>query len=79
MIEIFTGPGCSFCAAAKDLLRQKGLEFKERDISDAAQMVAFHARLPRIRSIPQIFIDGKHVGGFEDLRLLSERGDLPDR
>jgi len=77
-IEIFTGPGCGYCIAAKGLLERHGLKFTELDISAPEQMAAFRNRLPRVKSIPQIFIDGEHVGGFEDLQLLAERGGLPE-
>ncbi len=68
-IEIFTGPGCGYCEQAKALLARHQLAFTERDVSDPAVQAEFRARLPRIRSIPQIFIDGEHIGGFEDLEL----------
>lgn len=68
-IEIFTGPNCSWCAAAKALLVERGQPFVEYDISDPAHFAAFGARLPRHRSIPQVFIDGEHIGGYEDLRI----------
>ena len=68
-IEIFTGPGCSYCEAAKALLKDSGLAFTERDVSDPAVGAEFHERLPRVRSIPQVFIGGSHIGGYEDLKL----------
>ena len=68
-IEIFTGPGCGYCDAAKALLRSHRMAFTERDVSDPAVQAEFRERLPRIRSIPQIFIDGEHIGGYEDLEL----------
>ena len=68
-IEMFTGPNCSYCQSAKDLLAQNGLAFTERDISDPVVMKEFRERLPRQKSIPQIFVDGEHIGGYEDLRL----------
>jgi len=68
-IEMFTGPGCSYCEAAKALLLHRQLTFTERDVSDPAVLAEFRERLPRIRSIPQIFIDGEHIGGYEDLEL----------
>ena len=68
-IEIFSGPGCSHCEAAKALLKHKQLAFKERDISAPGVMEEFRKRMPRLKSIPQIFIDGEHIGGLEDLRL----------
>jgi len=69
-IEIFTGPNCGYCETAKALLRAHGLAFEEIDLSgDPANLQAFRERLPRVKSIPQILVDGAHVGGLEDLRL----------
>ncbi len=68
-IEIFTGPGCSYCEAAKALLNERKLAFRERDVSDPAVLAEFQHRLPRVRAIPQIFADGEHLGGVDDLRL----------
>ena len=68
-IELFTGPGCSYCESAKALLRHHALTFTERDVSVPAVLAEFRERLPRVRSIPQIFIDGEHIGGYEDLEL----------
>ena len=68
-IEIFTGPNCSYCTAAKKLLDERQMAFVEKDVSEAANMAEFRERLPRQKSLPQIFINGEHIGGYEDLRL----------
>ncbi|SPH17784.1 Glutaredoxin 3 [Defluviimonas aquaemixtae] len=68
-IEIFTGPGCAHCEVAKALLNRRGLTFEERDVSEEAVREEFAQRLPRVRSIPQVFIDDEHIGGLEDLKL----------
>ncbi len=68
-VEIFTGPKCGYCDAAKALLMARGIKFVEHDMSDAAVREDFTQRLPRVRSIPQIFIDGEHIGGLDDLKL----------
>lgn len=69
-IEVFTGPGCAYCEQAKALLADKGLAFVELDIAaDPALLEEFRRRLPRVKAIPQIFVDGRHVGGLDDLRL----------
>lgn len=68
-IEIFTGPGCAHCEAAKTMLRDHGLDFTERDVSDPEVMAELRQRLPRARSIPQIFADGRHLGNEQDLKL----------
>jgi glutaredoxin len=72
-IEIFTGPGCSHCETAKALLKKHNLPFAERDISDPAVLDELRRRLPRARSIPQIFADDEHLGTDEDLRLKLSR------
>lgn len=71
-IEMFAGPNCSYCQAAKNLLSEHGLGFKERDVSDPEVQLEFRERLPREKAIPQIFVDGEHIGGYEDLKLLLE-------
>jgi len=68
-IEIFTGPGCSYCDRAKAALQERGLVFDERDVGEEAVLAEFGQRLPRVKSIPQIFVDGEHIGGYEDLLL----------
>lgn len=73
-IEIFTGPGCAYCETAKALLKARGLAFTERDMTDPEVRADYAARLPRAKSIPQIFIDGTHIGGAEDLRDHFDRG-----
>lgn len=68
-IEIFTGPECGYCEAAKALLKRHELTYTERDVSQPDVLAEFQRRLLRVRSIPQIFIDGEHIGGYEDLEL----------
>lgn len=78
-IEIFSGPNCAYCSASKSLLDLKGLAYTDYDISaDDQHRQEFARRLPRARSIPQIFINGEHIGGHEDLVLLSTSGRLAD-
>lgn len=75
-VEIYTGPLCSYCARAKSLLTAKGITFKEHDVSGPGGREAMQQRLPRARTIPQIFIAGEHIGGCEDLELLESTGRL---
>ena len=75
-IEIFSSPQCSYCERAKALLTARGASFINRDISAAADREEFIRRLPRARSVPQIFIDSVHIGGFEDLQILDDNGRL---
>jgi len=72
-VEIFTGPGCSYCEKAKTALQERGIAYLERDISDEAVLAELRERQPRVKSIPQIFVSGDHIGGYEDLVLRLER------
>ncbi len=74
-IEIYSTNNCPWCTRAKSLLRTKGLDFEEIDISsDQARALEMIERSGR-RSVPQIFIDDESIGGFEELSKLN----LPDK
>ncbi len=75
-VEIFSSPSCGYCVRAKKLLTAVGAAFVERDISSSEHREEFVRRLPRVRSVPQIFIDEIHIGGFEDLEILQNSGRL---
>ena len=75
-IEIYTTPTCPFCHAAKDLLRAKKVSFEEIVVIDPDKRAAMSARLDGRTSVPQIFINGTHVGGCDDLYMLEESGKL---
>ncbi len=76
-IEVFSSPHCSYCEAAKKLLDDKGKGYAIYDISsDEAHRQELLHRLPRTKSVPQIFIAGEHIGGYEDLCLFAEAGRL---
>ncbi len=76
-IEIYSSPFCGFCHAAKRLLNKKGVEYTEIDVISAperrAEMVQ---RANGGRTVPQIFIDGAHVGGSDELHALDRGGKL---
>ncbi len=73
---MYTTQYCPFCVQAKALLRHRGIPFEEIDVggNDAlrAEMIEASGR----RTVPQIFINGNAIGGFEELRALDERGEL---
>lgn len=76
-VEIYTSPLCGFCHAAKRLLTEKGVGFVETDVSrNAAQKQAMMKRANGRHTVPQIFINGAHVGGFDDLSALDRAGKL---
>lgn len=75
-IEIYTGELCSYCHRAKALLERKGVPFVEMDVAVTENRAALSSRLPAARTIPQVFIDGRSVGGYDDLARLDARGEL---
>lgn len=77
LVEIYTTPLCGYCHAAKRLLASKDVTFAETDVSrDPALRAVMAERAGGRRSVPQIFIDGTHVGGCDDLYALDSAGRL---
>ena len=79
-ITMYSGPMCAFCDAAKRLLKRNNLEFKEIDIStqDGLRDEMINKANGK-RTIPQIFFDDFHVGGYEELRSLEKENKLKDQ
>jgi glutaredoxin 3 len=76
-IEIYSTAICPYCIAAKNLLKAKGLSWREIRIdTDAAARGAMLERSGGRRTVPQIFINGTHVGGFDDLAQADRSGAL---
>lgn len=76
-VEIYTWQYCSYCLAAKRLLRQKGAEFIEYAIDhDENQRARMEARANGRRTVPQIFINDRHIGGYSELAHLERSGQL---
>ncbi len=75
-IEIYTTPFCGFCAAAKSLLEEKGVAFTEIDVTGAEARATMVQRANGRRTVPQIFFDASHIGGYDDLAALERSGKL---
>jgi glutaredoxin 3 len=76
-ITVYSGPNCPYCVRAKLLLQKKGVVFEEYDVrADSARMAEMLARSNGRRTIPQIFINGRHIGGCDDLYALDQQGKL---
>ncbi len=74
---MYTGPMCSFCDAAKRLFLRNNLEFNEIDISTKNGLRDEMIKKSNgKRTIPQIFFDDYHVGGYVELRELEKKGEL---
>ena len=75
--SIYTGPMCNFCSAAKHLLNKKKVSYEEIDIGyDEKKREEMLKKSNGKRTIPQIFIDDFHVGGYDELRALENKGKL---
>jgi|TARA_R110000751_G_scaffold31160_1_gene79299 glutaredoxin 3 len=75
-IEIYTTPTCPFCHAAKSLLAEKGADYTEINVLDPSLREAMMQRAHGRRTVPQIFIDDAHIGGYDDMAALDRRGGL---
>jgi glutaredoxin 3 len=75
-IEIYTTPFCGYCARAKGLLEKKGAAYEEMDVMmDDKNRSAMRDRAKRT-TVPQIFINGRHIGGSDELAALEQAGKL---
>lgn len=75
-VEIFTKFACPYCYRAKALLDAKGAVYTEFDASGGPQRADMLSRSNGYTTVPQIFIDGQHIGGCDDLHALDAAGKL---
>ena len=76
-VEIYTKFLCPYCARAKRLLGEKGVSFEEYDITMGGEKRGeMLSRANGRTTVPQIFIDGRHIGGSDDLHALDREGQL---
>jgi glutaredoxin 3 len=76
-VEIYTWMTCPFCIRAKNLLTRKGVEFSEYNVDgDEAARDKMAQRANGRRSVPQIFINDRHIGGCDDIHSLDAQGKL---
>nr|WP_305119286.1 glutaredoxin 3 [Tahibacter harae] len=79
VIEMYTTAICPYCVAAKNVLKSKGLEYSEIRIdTDPARLAEMLERSHGRRTVPQIFINGIHVGGHDDLVAADRSGRLAE-
>ena len=76
-VQIYTTTSCPFCVRAKSLLKKKGIAFEEIDVGVD---LALRDEMVRLaggrRTVPEIFINGEFVGGYEELKALDDAGRL---
>ena len=76
-VVIYTGPMCNYCSAAKHLLNKKKINYEEIDIGyDEKKREDMLKKSNGAKTIPQIFIEEKHIGGYVELKALESKGEL---
>ncbi|MEE9166188.1 MAG: glutaredoxin domain-containing protein [Candidatus Neomarinimicrobiota bacterium] len=75
-VRIYTTSWCSYCINAKRLLRENGIEFQEIDIEQAGISRKDLEKLTGRMTVPQIVVGDRPVGGYDDLLILAEQGEL---
>ena len=76
-ITVYMGPMCSYCDAAKRLLNKKNIPYKEINIAlEEGKMEEMLKKSNGMKTIPHIFIEDHHIGGYDVLRALENKGEL---
>jgi glutaredoxin 3 len=75
-VEIYSKFYCPYCKRAKQLLNEKGVKFEEIEVSRNQDLFAEMVRRSKHHTVPQIFIDGHHIGGSDDLNTAQQSGEL---
>tara|TARA_B110000444_G_C18262544_1_gene332596 strand:- start:173 stop:427 length:255 start_codon:yes stop_codon:yes gene_type:complete len=79
LVTIYSGPLCNFCNAAKRLLTRNNVEYKEINIASVeGAMDEMIKKANGKRTIPQIFFDDQHIGGYDEVRALEKENKLQD-
>lgn len=75
-VIVYTTDYCPYCVRAKTLLKRKGVDFEEIDVGHDDDLRAEVIEKSGRRTVPQIFIDDRSIGGFDDLAELDRQGEL---
>ena len=75
-VKMYTRKWCGYCTRAQNLLDGKGIAYEHVDATNDPATRAWLVQATGQRTVPQIFIDGRSIGGYDELRALDRRGDL---
>lgn len=75
-VTIYSTAICPYCSRARSLLKRKGVHFEEIAVDHDPEQMAIMVERSRRHTVPQIFIDDRHIGGYDDMALLDDRGEL---
>lgn len=66
MITIYSMNGCSWCVKAKEIAESYSLEYQVKDVGDTQTLTELQRLVPAVRTVPQIFWDDRHIGGYNE-------------
>ena len=75
-VQLYTKRICPYCTSAKTLLKRKGVAYEEIDVEDDDAKRTWLVETTGQRTVPQIFVDGRPLGGFSDIDALDKQGKL---
>jgi glutaredoxin 3 len=75
-VTIYTTNACGYCLAAKNLLRKRGIAYEETDVTGNPEKRAWLVTATGRRTVPQIFVRGEAIGGYDELAALDREGKL---
>jgi glutaredoxin 3 len=75
-VQVYSKKNCAYCVSAKSLLQRKGVAFEEIDVENDDARRAWLVEATGQRTVPQIFVDGRSLGGFMDIDALDKQGKL---
>jgi glutaredoxin 3 len=75
-VQVYSKKNCAYCVSAKALLQRKGVAFEEIDVENDDARRAWLVEATGQRTVPQIFVDGRSLGGFMDIDALDKEGKL---
>lgn len=75
-VKMYSTRSCPYCRAARELLTRLGADYEDIDVSGKPELRAEMERLSGRRTVPQIWIGERHIGGFDDMNALQRKGQL---
>ncbi len=75
-VKVYTTERCPYCVLAKRLLDKREVPYQEIDVTGDAEQRAWLTKVTGMRTVPQIFIDGRSIGGSDELHALDRSGEL---
>jgi len=76
LVVVYSSPFCGYCAATKRLFKRKGMDFLEINVLTNPERRQQMIELSGRSTVPQIFVGGRHVGGYNQLKALESKGEL---